>query len=130
MYIEIAPVPLSKQTAPPVFAHVEINQLYQNGLQIPVYKLKEILALPRETVIADLEKVLLDAVDRYQFFKVSGREEETHNFPLHAICLLGQLHAENSLPSILQLFENNGELLEFWFGDHLTETLWLPVYLL
>ena len=126
----IRPVPLSKQKTPPTFNHAEINNLYQYGLKIPAEKLKEIIALPRETVIADLEKILLDAIDRYQYFKDLGYEEETHNFPLHAICLLGELKSENSLPAILNFLENNEEVLEFWLGDHITSTLWLPVYLL
>jgi effector-binding domain-containing protein len=126
----IRPVPLSKQKTPPVFNHAEINNLYQYGLRIPAEKLKEIIALPRETVIADLEKILLDAIDRYQYFKDLGYEEETHNFPLHAICLLSELKSENSLPAVLDFLENNEEVLEFWLGDHRTSTLWLPLYLL
>lgn len=126
----IKPVPVSKQKTAPVFHHAQINNLYEYGLRIPTEKLNEILALPRETVIADLEKILLDAIDRYQFFSRKDWEEETHHFPLHAICLLGELKAENSLPAVLSLLENDEEVLDFWFGDHITSTLWLPVYLL
>lgn len=126
----LKPIPVSKQKTPPVFHHAEINNLYQYGLVIPDEVLKEIVALPRETVIVDLEKILLDAIDRYPYFIGLGYAEETHSFPLHAICLLGELKSENSLPAILNLLENNDKVLEFWFGDHLTSTLWLPVYLL
>lgn len=126
----VKPAPVSKQTQPPVFHHTEIKALYEYGLRIPAEKLKEIIALPRATVIADLEKILVDAVDRYLFFAELEYEEETDKFPLHAICLLGEMKSEKSLPAILHLLENNEEVLQFWFGDHLTETLWLPVYLL
>lgn len=122
--------PVNIRTTPPVFAHPEINDLYQYGLQIPHEKLKAILALPRETLVADLEKLLADAVDRYPFFLQSGWGEEVSFFPLHAFCLLGELKAETSLPIFLRVLENDEEILEFWFGDHLTETLWLPMYLL
>lgn len=124
------PPPSSNQKASPVFNNAEINYLYQYGLKIPVEKLKQILALPRETVIVDLEKVLLDAIDRYLYFLRMGNKEETHSSPLHAICLLGELRSDNSLPAVLNFLENNEEVLEFWLGDHLTSTIWLPVYLL
>ncbi len=115
-------------STPPVFQHPEINDLYQHGVQIPPEKLKAILALPRETFIADLEKVVGDARDRYLFFLQSGWGEKINFFPVHAICLLGELQAENSLSAILQLLESDKKMLDFWFGDHLTETLWQPVY--
>ncbi|MEO8765235.1 MAG: DUF1186 domain-containing protein [Ginsengibacter sp.] len=124
------PVPLSTQKIPPVFNHAEINNLYQYGIRIPGEKLKEIIALPRETVIADLEKIFQDAVERYQYFAGLHYEEEMHNFPLHALCLLAELKSEKSLPAIFNFLENNEEVLDLWFGDHLTATVWLPVYLL
>ena len=43
--------------------------LYQNGLRIEQEILQDILALPRKTLISDLEKVLQDSIDRYTFFR-------------------------------------------------------------
>jgi len=126
----IKPVPVSKSTTAPVFNHPEINVLYRYGLAIPHEKLREILTLSRETVIADLEKILQDAVDRYQHFVQSDLKEESGSFLLHAIYLLSELKSENSLPAILNFLENNEEVLEFWLGDHITATIWLPLYLL
>ena len=126
----VKPVPASLLKTAPVFHHPEINNLYKYGLAIPHEKLREIISLNRATVIADLEKVLQDAVDRYQYFIKSGIQEESGNFPLHAICLLAELKSENSLPAVLSFLENNKEVLEFWLGDHLTATIWMPVYLL
>lgn len=124
------PVPKIKQTVAPVFTHQQIKYLYEYGLGIPANKLNEILVLPRETLIDDLEKVLKDAVNRYLYFVEFNRDETKESFPLHAICLLGELKSENSLPLILDLLENNEELLNYWFGDHINETIWHPIYLL
>jgi hypothetical protein len=126
----LQPVPASNQKTAPVFNHSQINDLYKYGLAISHEKLKEILALPRESIIADLEKLLQDAVSRYQHFIKLEWKEDTHHFPLHAICLLAELKSENSLPAVLNFLENNEEVLEYWLGDHLTGTLWLPLYLL
>jgi hypothetical protein len=124
------PVPASKSTTAPVFNHPEINNLYKYGIAIPHEKLREILALNRETVIDDLEKILQDAAERYQHFIKADLGEGSGTFPLHAICLLAELKSENSLPVILSFLENNEEVLEFWLGDHITSTIWLPLYLL
>ncbi len=126
----LKPVPTSRETQPPAFTHTEINNLYKYGLAIPREILESVLALPRTSLIEDLEKVLSDAITRYQYFKDAEWEEDSHNFPLHAIFLLGELKAENSLAVVLDFLKNEEEVLEFWFGDHLNSTLWLPIYLL
>ncbi len=122
--------PCSKQQIPPGFHHTEINNLYQHGIGIPEEKLHAILALPRETVITYLEKILSDAVDRYQYFKGLVYIENEQVLTLHALFLLSELRSENSLPVILKFLENDKEVIDFWLGDHLTSTVWLPVYML
>ena len=116
----------------PVFTNIIIDELYNYNLHIDPTLLKEILALPRETLIADLETVLDDALRRYEYFKedveLFGWDDDKMSFPLHAIMLLGELRAEESLPKILEIFHQNEEFLEFWFADHLYETLWEPLF--
>jgi hypothetical protein len=110
-----------------VFNHPEIEWLYVNDLKIPHQKLREILSLPRETLIADLEKVLLDAELRHAY--LSETKEETHSwFALHAIFLLKELKAAESLPKVLAFLENDEEFLEIWLWDHLTSTVWQAIY--
>lgn len=55
-------VPVLKETLPPAFNHAEIDNLYDYGVEIPHEIIKELLGLPRDTVIKDLEAVLLDAM--------------------------------------------------------------------
>ena len=135
--IRVTPVPnsLPVQTdKPPVFANDIINRLYENGLHIPRGLLQEILNLPRKSLIADLELILNDALCRYEFFVQEvndmGWDEELMNFPFHALMLLAELRASESLPKVLEILRQDEEFLEFWFGDHLTETLWQPLYYL
>lgn len=113
----------------PIFNHPEIDWLYQEDIGIPREKLRKILELPRKTIVEDLETVLSDAVLRYGYFSESDDEKETA-FLLHALLLLTELGSIESLPKILELFEYDDKFLEFWFGDHLTSTLWQVFYTL
>jgi hypothetical protein len=123
-------VPQVRNTTPPHFNHSEIQILYQYGLHIPHEKLKEIILLPRTTVIEDLETILLDAINRYGYFVEQNYAEESHMFVLHAAFLLAELKAETSLPKILSFLEYDLEFLDFWFGDHVTVSIWQFVYVL
>ncbi len=112
----------------PVFTHSQIQYLYEYGINISGEKLNEILALPRETLISDLEKVLDDAVMRYNYFKGIDYEEKTHSFVLHALFLLMEVNAEESLPKVLSFLEYDHDFFEVYLGEHKTETLWQCIY--
>jgi len=112
----------------PDFTHPQIQYLYENGVKIPHEKLNEILALPRETLISDLEKMLDDAVKRFEYFNTIENVEETHSFVLHALFLLMELNAEESLPKVLSFLEYDYDFIEVYLGDHKTETLWQCIY--
>lgn len=126
----LKPIPSSEQEETPVFNNAIIKNLYQFGFEIPTDKLEAIIALPMDTLIEDLQKVLADAVDRYRYFGSLNWNEKTHTFPLHAICILGHLKAESSLPAIFDFLKNDESVLEFWLGEHLNDTIWMPLYLL
>jgi len=113
---------------PPQFHHREIQYLYEYDMTIPHDKLREIVALPRQTLIEDLEKILVDAVDRYAYFHAGDNPVENLSFPLHALFLLKELQAESSLPRIFSFLEYDYDFLDFWLGDHQTATLWQCIY--
>jgi tetratricopeptide (TPR) repeat protein len=116
----------------PVFENQLIHRLYSNGLYIDGTLITEILSLPRESLIRDLELILYDLLCRYDFFKQEvdnkGWKEEEMNFPIHALSLLGELRSESSLPKVLDILKQDDEFLDFWFGDHITSSLWEPLY--
>ena len=104
------PTPKNTETRFPVFNHKEILDLYEYEYDIPQYILEDILALPKETLIEDLEKVLRDAVDRNDYF-VANVMENLNFFPFHAIILLTELKSEKSLSLILEIFSYNSDFL-------------------
>jgi hypothetical protein len=122
------PVPYSSKTKLPKFNHEEILELYEYELDIPVEILNEILQLPRETLIADLETLLHDAVERYHLFNENTDEIKGDDFAVHALFLLAELKAEDSLYKVLQFLSYEEDFLDFWLGDHLTETIWQCIY--
>jgi len=119
-------------SAAPKFTHSEIEWLYCNGLYIEAEKLNTILALPRETLIADLELVLQDSIDRYGYFNKLVNEndwdEEKMNFIVHAIYILGELKATDSIEHVFKVLSQSDEYFDLYLGDFLTSMLWEPIY--
>ena len=122
---------LSDGKGKPIFNHVEIHQLYQYGLEnIPKSVIKSILALPRQGLIQDLEHVLMDTILRYVHFQNKDWNENTDNFFVHAIYLLTELKAEESLPVLLDFLRQDEEFTDFWLSDSAETYLGCPIYLL
>ncbi|MDX1638429.1 MAG: DUF1186 domain-containing protein [Balneolaceae bacterium] len=118
---------------PPAFTHELIEELYRNDIYIEDEILRDLLSLSRHSLISDLERVIEDAICRFEYFREQHNEHEEwdydgNSFLLHALLLLGELRAETVLPQILRLLRQGEELLEFWLSDLLTEELWQIVY--
>jgi hypothetical protein len=116
----------------PEFNNKEIEWLYENGLRIDKEKLRTILKLPYDSLVSDLALALKDSIYRYEYFKkVANKHKEWPEglltFPVHAIYLLGELKAAESLNSILDTFRQGEEYIEFWYGDLMTGNLWEPL---
>jgi tetratricopeptide (TPR) repeat protein len=122
--------PVTDRINPPVFHHQQIDQLYQIGFKNAKPLFDEILSLPRETVIQDLEMVLQDGIERFPYFLEKEWSVFTHSFALHAIFLLMELKATDSLMPVLNFLQYDEEFLEFYIGDFLTEEIWQCVYFL
>ncbi len=116
---------IQQTNTPPHFENEEIKWLYEKDFRIPTDQLTKILSLPRTSVISDLEKVLLDSIQRHQYFlkkeKSSGVTADDIFFPMHAMYLLGELKANESLDLIFQIFRQGEDFLEFWFHELITE---------
>lgn len=123
---------LSPATAePPTFHHPEIQALYEYGMRIDRAILRNILNLPKDTLVEDLHAVVYDSINRCNWYK-ENREwnEETHEFPLHALFLLTQVNSEKSLGVVLDIMRQDEDYFDLFFGDHLHETLWEVLVLL
>jgi hypothetical protein len=120
--------PETKNKNQPIFNHPIIEELYNNDWEINQSILKDILALPHETLVEDLEAVLEDAVKRHNYFYEEADEENYLYFPIHALLLLAEIGSEKSLPLVLDTLSYNNDFLDFWFEDFTTETLWMVLF--
>jgi len=112
----------------PKFHHEEILQLYSIGFKDSEVVLNELLGLPRETLIQDLELVLEDAVIRYCYFLGHEWSVKTHSFLMHAIFLLMEVRSEESLPKLLDVLSYNEEFIEFYVGEFVKDSLCFVIY--
>ncbi|MBI4929871.1 MAG: DUF1186 domain-containing protein [Bacteroidetes bacterium] len=120
---------VEETTEPPVFIHPQIKYLYEYGYEIPLQYIEEIKALPRETLLKDLNAVVYDGIARYHLFSKSDWEDKHNWFALHTLFLLRELKANESLEVVLDFLSQSEEFLEYWLGDMLTEDIWSVVAL-
>ncbi len=113
---------------PPAFHHAEMDWLYEHDTVLPPDKVRAILALPRETLLEDLEAVLQDGIRRFDYFNSQDWDGKTNTFLYHAIILLGELRAVESLPAVLDQLRQGDEYLEYWFADWLDDLFQTPLY--
>ena len=112
---------VKKSRVMPNFTHSEVKALYEYDLEIPKEKIEQLLALPHNTIVDDLHKVLDDAMARFDFFYDKEWEEGTHSFPVHAFFLLAELKSKDSLKHVLNLIRQDDEWTGYWFSDMITE---------
>jgi tetratricopeptide (TPR) repeat protein len=117
---------------PPVFIHPEVQQLFTYSLEgMPKKIIQDILSLPRETLIQDLDNVLADMIRRRDMYlSLDDWNEDTLSFPIHALYFLTELRAYDRLPTVLNLLRQDQDFLDYWFSDGLNEYFLPTMYLL
>ncbi|NJN77684.1 MAG: hypothetical protein HC803_04600 [Saprospiraceae bacterium] len=93
----------------PQYNHEIINELYEYGWTLhKANVLPTILALPRQTLIEDLTKVIEDGIDNFSEYERLIEEEETLTwenltFVRHAIYILAEIEATEAKAIIEKL---------------------------
>jgi hypothetical protein len=108
----------------------QLYSLYSNGMRIDKSVVQEILELPKEPLIADLETILKASIDHFSFYKSKNLAELKRCFPVHAFFLLTELKATSSLYTVLAFLSQPKEFLHFWCGNYSKELIWETVYTL
>lgn len=116
------------------FNHKEIDYLYKKGYDINEnFFLDDLLALPRETLIEDLENVLIDSIKKSFYYIKKYDEDYTEGgffFVLHALFLLKELKSKASLPVVLEVLKQDYKYIEMFLSDMLTEHVWEVIFTL
>jgi len=130
--VEVNKTKSIQKTTPPVFTHAELNVLYQKGFNIEEDVIRSILDLPKKTLIPDLEKILYDSIERFEYFyeKYLNGEilYEELEFVHHALFLLSELKSIESIDSVLNILRQDEKYYKLYFNDLLTEITWEPFY--
>jgi uncharacterized protein YchJ len=108
-----------------------LNELFSTGLDISDEKLESILALPRHLIIPDLERIIEYTVEHgAYYYNLEEYIENLESFIVHAIFLLTELQAQESLPVLLKFLAEDEKMVEFWLGDYITESIWQDIFVL
>ena len=130
--VKVNKTKLTDKKAPPEFINKEIEILYQSDFFLCSDTITSILNLPRQSLIDDLNKVLKDSIERYGYFKTiadNGEfDDKTHNFAIHALFLLSEINATESLEVVLEVLRQDNDYIELYIGDIMTEYMWLVLY--
>ena len=72
--------------------------------------------------------MLEDGIRRFEYFGSQAWDGRTHTFLYHALILLGELRASESLPAVLNQLRQGEEYLEYWFSGWLDDIFQTPIY--
>lgn len=110
--------------------HPQLYSLYSHGMRIDHNIIQEILELPRETLIADLETIIRKSIDNFDYYKNLNLTEAKRAFPIHAFFILSEIKSEYSLFVALAFLSQPEAVLKFWCGKYTKELLWEVIYTL
>jgi SEC-C motif len=114
---------------PPSLHHAELSIFYTTAIEeIEAETMTAIGGLPRETLRADLEAILIDSIRRQDYFWTADLDENEYDAPLHAFYWLGTLEMEESLPIILDWLRQGDDFLDFWLFDSVIDLLFDSFY--
>jgi len=107
-----------------------IEELHHQDCSVDPQKLAAILS-HRSSAIPHLEEILKRALSKGPEINYNSTQNNTGWFVvIHALYLLAHLHAEKSLPLVLEFLAQKQEILDYWLHDLLNEDIWEVVYLL
>ena len=122
---------MKNRKAPIQTSNPLVDELFFHSIEISDELLEQLLALPRNELIQDLERILNFAIDNYDEVQLWDNENgEKTSFAFHAVFLLTELKAVESFPLLLKLCHCKDELMDFYFGDYTTECMWQDAMLL
>jgi hypothetical protein len=116
---------------PPTLRHTELEVFYHTKPEdMDADTIAAIRALPRASLRADLEAILIDSILRYNYFSAAGLDEDECCAPLHAFYWLGTFAMEESLPLVLDWMRQGEAFTDFWSDEMTLDILFDSFYLI
>jgi hypothetical protein len=113
--------------------HPELKVLFRAEYfySLPKGEINAILSLPHDSLINDLTHILLYETGKTVRDLIANDlpdEKEQHSAINHALFILGELKAECSLDTVLEVMRQNADFMDFIFGDSADMVLTLTLY--
>ena len=124
-WMKVIPEKIKQTKKEPILDNPDILFLYRYSAFINKDILYRIMKLPRETLIKDLEKILIDSIARFDYYR---KQNVCPDASIHALILLSELQAEESLDTLFTVLRQNDAYYDFWYSDMLTEDFWRFIY--
>jgi len=99
------------------FRHEVMGELYEIATDFEEGMLDEMLALPRDSFVADLCAVLDDCVARTPHFMHGKYVPELDFAAFHALHLLAEVRGVEGCPHLLKFLSMPPAAVDFWLGD-------------
>jgi len=125
--VKVIPEKVAFTSKVPDFENPEVKVLYKQGDYIKKSIFYQIIELPRESVIRDMKKILIDSIARFDYFNKNSNIA-LPDASIHALCILSVMKAEESLDTLFTVLRQNKDYYEMWYGDILTEDFWQFIY--
>lgn len=99
--------------------NTEVEALYNKNLyySFPRRAIKQLLALSRETLIEDLNQIILYELGKSCDTITDEMRDKYANTITHVLFLLGEIKATESLQTVLEIFRQNDESFNFHFAN-------------
>jgi len=125
--VEYADRSLPQLTTAPTFELPDFEILYDSDLTLRPEEISSLLTLPRDMFIRDMEKMIIDARQRYQYFFYEDDAQEfpdpvSARFLSHSVLFLTECNAEKSFPVIMGLPKKDESFYFDWFNGDLLHT--------
>lgn len=105
------------------FNFQETENLYSDGFGSDLDEISLYLSKDRDKLIEDLERVL-----KYDYTEFKDRDEaDDTDAGFHAYCFLGELEAEETLPTVLEMMRMDESYRDRTFGDFMTQDGWMAL---
>lgn len=110
--------------------HTELEDLFLHEYinSLPKEKIDLFLSLPNDTLVTDLEQIILVEIGKMAGFPEQDiPEEEIHSAVMHCLFLLGELKAEKSLNTVLEVMRQDISFIDSHL-DYVYDILPLTLY--
>jgi hypothetical protein len=111
--------------------HPEVAILFQRSMRIAPEEVQALLALPHDTLAADLRAILRHAVEHFHLYEEYADEHgwqwDVLSAPLHALVLLGELPGGENLEALLSFLGAEEAMVDFHLSDQLMDDMWEPI---